>query len=192
MSDRRNRSVPLPASEFLAKHQHEIKESEEIIGEKLLDSLFPGGMISLRDVITPGPTRDAWWQARASEPAYRLMKELRQYWLVRLLKAAKDENSPEAYRELLEGWLIRLGVEPPEGVLVRSRRPRGAPRKKSTEEIYRIWVANGQPEWSVLAFYVYRADYTRADARQRKKLRDRCARAVRRYQAMLRDENHSN
>jgi hypothetical protein len=61
------------------------------------------------------------------------MSELKKYWLVRLLKAAKKENSPEAYRELLEGWLIRLGVEPPQGVFLLSRRRRGAPRKASID-----------------------------------------------------------
>ena len=114
--------------------------------------------------------------------------ELKRYWLVRLLKAAKKENSPEAYRELLEGWLIRLGVEPPQGVFLLSRRRRGAPRKALTEQIYQIWLRNERPAWGELAYNVYGADYTRADSKLRKRLRDRCARAVRRSEAMLRDQ----
>ena len=104
----------------------------------------------------------------------------------------KQENSPEGYRELLEGWLIRLGVEPPEGVFLPPRRGRGAPRKASTEQIYRIWLEDGRPDWSTLAYDVHRAAYTRADAKQRKTLRDFCRRAVRRHEALLRDENTLN
>ena len=82
----------MPADEFLAKHKGELEESEEVIGRKLLASMFHEGKISLASVATPGPTLDALLQARATIPGYRLMTELRQYWLVRLLKAAKAEN----------------------------------------------------------------------------------------------------
>jgi len=109
-------------------------------------------------------------------------------WVIRLLKAAANENSREAYRELLEGLLIRLGVEPPDGVLLPSPRPRGAPHKASTELIYQVWLQNGKPNWNSLAYEFYRAHYTSADAKVRKTLRDRCRRAVKRRQAMLRDE----
>jgi len=192
MGDRKKGSVELPAAEFMVRHERELEESEQLISMNLLHSMFPQGQISLAWLGTPSPTRDAWLQAREAAPGYRLMRELRRYWLVRLLKAAKKENSPEAYRELLEGWLIRLGVEPPEGIFLPSRRSRGAPRKESTEQIYRIWLENGRPEWSALAYEVYRVDYTRADTRQRKKLRDRCRRAVWRSEAMRRDEKALN
>jgi hypothetical protein len=174
--------VGLPAAEFMTKHSRELEESEEWINMKLMSSMFPEGQTSLAWLVTPSPTLDAFLQAKQASPGYRLMAELRQYWLVRLLRTAKKENSPEAYRELLEGWLIRLGVEPPDGVLLPLRRRRGAPHKESTEQIYRTWLQNDRPEGSALAYAVYRADYTGADAKQRKKLRDRCLRAVRRYE----------
>ena len=190
MGETKKGTVGLPAAEFMARHMRELEESEEVISMKLLGSVFPQGQTSLAWLVTPSPARDAWLQAREAAPGYRLMRELRQYWLVRLLRAANKENSPKAYRELLEDWLIKLGVEPPEGVLLPSRRRRGAPRKESTEQIYRIWLQNGRPEWSALAYDVFRVDYTSADTKQRKKLRDRCCRAVKRYETMTARPKH--
>jgi hypothetical protein len=192
MADRKKGPVKVPAAEFMAKHENELAESEELVSAKLLATLSPGGQRSMAWLVNPSPARDAWLQAKEADPGYRLMQTLKQYWLVRLLRAAKKENSPEAYRELLEDWLIRLGVEPPEGVFLPARRPRGAPRKESTEQIYRIWLQNGQPEWSALAYAVYRTEYTKSDTKQRKKLRDRCCRAVRRYDALHHDEKPHN
>jgi hypothetical protein len=71
-------------------------------------------------------------------------------------------------------------------------RRRGAPRKESTEQIYRIWLENERPDWGKLAYRVYGPDYTKADATQRKRLRDRCGRAVRRCEAASRDEKALN
>ena len=164
MDDKKKRK--LSATEFMMKHQQELEESEEWQNQKLSASMLPQ-KVPLTWLMTSSPERDAWLNAREAIPGNRLMRELKGYWRVRLLGAAARENSPEAYRELLEGWLIRLGVEPPEGVFVPRRGPRGAPRKESTEQIYRTWLENGRPGWSELAFDVYRADYTRGDAAQR-------------------------
>jgi hypothetical protein len=131
----------------------------------------------------PSAERDSWLKAREALPGVRLRKELRDYWVVRLLRAANEENSPEAYRELLEGWLIQLSVEPPEGVFAPVRKKRGAPPKKSTEHICRVWLEHGRPTWRVLAYLVYGADYTSANGDQRKKLRDRCRQAVARFRS---------
>lgn len=187
MGDRKNGKIELPAAEFMAKHTQELAESEQEVSQKLFASIFPEGHISLASLTTPYPKLDMWFQARQALPGFRVMSELKKYWLVRLLQAATRENSPEAYRELLEGWLIRLGVEPPQGVFLPTRRGRGAPRKASTEQIYQIWLQNERPAWGELAYHVYGADYTRADSKLRKTLRDRCVRAVRRSEAMLRD-----
>ena len=103
---------------------------------------------------------------------------------------AKKETSPEAGVELLDDPLVRLGTEAPEAASIRPRRSRGAPRKKATEKIYRTWVENDRPGWGILARHVYREEYTRADASQRKKLRDQCRLVVKR--AMNRDEIDNN
>jgi hypothetical protein len=188
MSDRKKVAVQLTAAEFMAKHAKELAESEQEASIKLLRTIFPEGPISLARLGASNPALDKWLQARAALPGNRLISELQKYWVIRLLKAAANENSREAYRELLEGLLIRLGVEPPDGVLLPSPRPRGAPHKASTELIYQVWLQNGKPNWNSLAYEFYRAHYTSADAKVRKTLRDRCRRAVKRRQAMLRDE----
>ena len=108
------------------------------------------------------------------------MREWQGYWLVKLLKVAKKENSPGAFRELLEGWLIRLGVEAPEGIVVGSKGPRVAPRKATTQEIYRLWhkMANSnRAHWHTTST----APTTlTAMLRNAKRLRDRCRRAAER------------
>jgi hypothetical protein len=44
---------------------------------------------------------------------------------------------------------------------------------------------NAQPDWKKLAYYVFGQEYTASDTKQRKKLRDLCRRAVKRYQMRL-------
>ena len=112
MGGTENGIVQLPAAEFMAKHAQELAESEQVVSLNLLASIFGEGPIPLSRLVASNATLDTWLQARTSLPGYRLMSDLRKYLLVRLLKAAKKENSPNGYRELLEGWLIRLGVEP--------------------------------------------------------------------------------
>ena len=172
----------LSAREFMAKHERELEESEEFLSSQMLAAISPQGFTSLKWIATPSEARDEWLKARAALPGNQLLAQLRHYWLIRLLRAAKRENSPQAYRELLESFLIKLGAEPPEKVFLRPRKPRGAPRKASTKQIYQIWQENGRPTWSEVAFLVYRGEYTRSDSEQRKRLRDRCARAVKRYE----------
>jgi hypothetical protein len=84
-------------SEFMAKHEDEFAESDEVRRAKLLYDLFPGGSIPIGWVMKPSPERDAWMHARATSPDYLLINRLKRWWLVRLLGAAKRENSPEAY-----------------------------------------------------------------------------------------------
>lgn len=54
--------------------------------------------------------------------------------------------------------------------------------KKLTEEIYRTWIGLGECPMNQLAFYVYRNDYSKANSKERKKLRDRCRQAIERCQ----------
>src|SRR5690242_19956955 len=106
----------LTAAEFMAKHQSELEENDEL-------KVGPPPSISQMATLTEhDPELSAWFHALTQTYTYRIIGELRQWWLVRLLGAAKKENSPEAYRELLEGFLIRLGVEAPEGVFIPHRR----------------------------------------------------------------------
>jgi hypothetical protein len=164
---------------FKAKHSSLLAEDDlQKIGpppRSLLEPASPG--------LNPLPTEvSAYFGALTRSHDFQLVSQLRQWWLVRLLNAAAQERCPEAYRAFLEDLLIRLGVEPPDGVLVRHRRARGAPIKKSTEEIYRTWIGLGKCSPNQLAYYVYGSSYTKANSKERKTLRDRCRQAVERCQ----------
>lgn len=189
MGYRKGKEAGLSADEFMARHEREFSESEEIASVRLLTSLYPDGKIPASWLMAPSPSLEAWQQAIAKLPGHRLIHELKDYWRIRLLRAAVKEGSPEAYRELLEGLLIRLGVEAPEGVFLSSRRSRGAPPRESTAAIYRLWLQNNRPGYSALAHAVYQAEYIKANAQERKKLRDRCRRAVQRCEARGGDQN---
>jgi hypothetical protein len=167
----------LTADEFFVKHQSELAEDDSL---KVEPPPQLSKMTSSPIWMPLDPEVSAYFAALTNTNESRLRSKFGSWWRVRLLAAAKKENSPEAYRELLEGLLISLGLEPPDGVLVPRRRPRGAPRKQSTEQTYRTWILNGQPRWSELAYIVFGRDYIGADANQRKNLRDRCEKAVKR------------
>lgn len=97
---------------------------------------------------------------------------------VRLLLTAR--NSPEAFKKILAAWLSQLGVPPPEGVLTPWRRKPGRRRKPEIDLIVETWAALGRPYLSRqdLARAVYAADFDTADLRQRRRLVNRCRRAV--------------
>ncbi len=99
---------------------------------------------------------------------------------VRLLRTAR--NSPEAFKKILDAWLSQLGVPPPEGVLTPWRRKLGRRRKPEIDLIVATWVALGRPYLSRqnLARAVYAEDFATADVRQRRRLVNRCRRAVER------------
>src|SRR5260370_9240550 len=75
--------------------------------------------------------------------SHMLWDEVEQWWPVRLLRAAAEQNDREAYKRLLHFWLCNLDVPPPEGVLTPFRWTRGRPNE--TEMIYVAWVAQGRP-----------------------------------------------
>jgi hypothetical protein len=165
----------LSFDEFLAKHESEFAEADDYIE---IDSSLPAptSPIEVYSAASLKPT-----------PFSRRMNELRQWWLVRLLTAAGRENSPEAYRELLEHWLSRMGARPPKGVFIPLPRSPGRPRSGHTEEVYWRWVLIGKPSLfeRKLAHSIFGAAFTRADGDGRKKMVDRCRRAVERHQQRL-------
>jgi hypothetical protein len=114
-------------------------------------------------------------------PIWFALPHLNDWWLVRQLRSAARENSPEAYASRLDYFLTQfLCAEPPEGVINwPSRRP-GAPWKPETGMLYSKWVDAGKPplNWytcDTLAADVYpdEAREARSDIKKRKNLRDR-------------------
>lgn len=110
-----------------------------------------------------------------------------------LLKAAEQENSPEAFKQLLEVLLVFLGARPPQGVFTptRSSGKRGRPITSQTVLIYSTWVSLGRPSLftNQLAAKVFGPSFTKANGIDRRKMRDRCRRALQRYNNRLAKEN---
>jgi hypothetical protein len=119
--------------------------------------------------------------------SHMLWDKVEQWWPVRLLRAAAEQNDREAYKRLLHFWLCNLHVPPPEGVLTSFRWKRGRPNE--TEMIYAAWVAQGRPplDWrhcDELAKTFYKDEFAKAksDLKLRKNLRDRVRATIRRHQ----------
>ncbi len=117
----------------------------------------------------------------------QLISELKKWWLVRALSAAKKENCPEVFKYLLQHLLIRLRVLPPEGVFIPCPGTPGAPHKEETRQIYLTWVAIGKPSLTTqkLAYTIYGAVFTKALSKERKRMVDQCRQSVERYKRRL-------
>ena len=114
------------------------------------------------------------------EPLLRV-STLRRSRFGRVLTAAAEENCPAAFRDLVELWLTAMGVMPPEGVFVRRPGKPGAPRSEGTARIFATWLTLGRPSLGSpkLARAIYgSAEFTKADAKKRKRLTDRCRQSV--------------
>jgi hypothetical protein len=125
-------------------------------------------------------------------PFMQAVVELEATGFKTLLQAAKERNSPAAFKDLL-GLLIQfLNVGCPPGVftppppmgLGRVRR-RGAPKKLAAEMTRARWIQRGKPKLDakvcdVLANLGYPDEYAKAPprSRARKRLRDRVAKQV--------------
>jgi hypothetical protein len=119
--------------------------------------------------------------------SHMLWDEVEQWWPVRLLRAAADQNDREAYKRLLHFWLCNLHVPPPEGVLTSFRWKRGRPQE--TEMIHAAWVSQGRPplDWrrcDELAKTFYKDEFAKAkpNSKFRKNLRDRVRATIRRHE----------
>jgi hypothetical protein len=166
--------------EFMARHDKEHSTAD--FGFLRFD--FEGSPISASQ-LAAGPLR--------LPPLSPLMLELKHHPLFRLLAAAAEENCPDAFTTILYLWLCRLGARPPEGALTEPRGKAGRPRERLTQIIYKKWTEIGCPPLShhQLAFAIYGPEFTKAGSAGRKKMVDRCRRAVQRRQAQLRPNAES-
>src|SRR5262252_2278661 len=116
-----------------------------------------------------------------------LMEQLRKHPLIDVLRAASQENCPEAFYNLVLLWFVSLDVRPPVSVLVPPKGTPGRPKQEQTVRIYNIWNELGRPPLSKkkLAFAVYGQEFTKAGSAERKRMVDRCRRAVERHNAQL-------
>jgi hypothetical protein len=110
------------------------------------------------------------------------VSQLKRTAFARLLHAAGQENSPEAFKGILQVLILFLGVETPVGVFTPMRKPGkpGRPISSEGEQIHSRWVEMGMPSPSknALAQAFYGALFTKASGSDRRKLRDKCRQAV--------------
>jgi hypothetical protein len=99
------------------------------------------------------------------------------------------DNSPEAFKKILEVLLLLMDVRAPKGVFTPSPRTGkpGRPIHQNRERLYKVWLCLGQPSLytNKLASKFYGKTFKEADFRGRKLLVQRCRRAVEREQESL-------
>jgi hypothetical protein len=103
----------------------------------------------------------------------------------RMLAAAAVDNSPDAFKKILEVLLLLMDLRVPKGVFAppsKTGRP-GRPIARESERIYSRWVEIGEPSpfRNDLAKAFYGAAFNKASGTDRRKMRDRCRQAVERY-----------
>jgi hypothetical protein len=169
-----HRRKQISYEDFMARHEN----ARQVIAF-LVPSKRAGSSQSLAAVLA-FPSRE-----RALPP---VMQDLKQHPLFRLLRAAARENCPDAYNVLLYIWLCRMGMVPPEGVFTEPRGKGGRPRDPETALITEKWMELGCPPLGRrrLAFAIYGPTFTKASSPDRKKMVDRCRRAVERRNQQLR------
>jgi hypothetical protein len=174
-----DRRKQISYAEFVGRH-----EEEQSALDFLMPSDFGGSPITLAHVGAEPP------RLRSLPP---LMQELKHHPFFRLLAAAANENCPDAYNINLFLWLCRMGSVPPPGVFIEPRGRSGRPRDRRTSIIHEKWMEIGGPPLSgpKLAFAIYGSEFTKASSADRKKMVDRCRRAVERRIAQLRPNPES-
>ena len=109
------------------------------------------------------------------------------WWLLRMLKAASRENSPQAYQGMLEFWLTRIGAPVPLGVF-KPLPSSGRPVKGESIAAHREWISAGKPPLDggefcdQVAMKLYPVEFARSKPRSKKRnyLRQRVRQAIRR------------
>jgi hypothetical protein len=117
-----------------------------------------------------------------------IMEALKDHPFFQLLRAAARENCPDAYNIYLYQWLARMRVAAPEGVFKEPRGRSGRRRNQQTTRIYETWLELGCPTLGSkkLAWAVFGPSFTTASSVERKKMVDRCRRAVERTVQLMR------
>jgi hypothetical protein len=103
---------------------------------------------------------------------------------LRVLVQAARHNCPSAFSAFLQQWLLRLGIDAPEGVFRPIHRRRGRPKDPEAGSIHLLWIAIGSPSLaSTKLAKAYDGDaYHAADAATRKEMVDRLRQAVERFE----------
>jgi len=157
--------------EFVAKHENDFAEDDDYRARAAA-----GNKLTLADAFKPLP----WVKPSLSPSA---MEELKQWWIIRMLKAAGMENNAEAAHWLLEYFFRKMTIRPPDGLFSPIANPPGRPPLDKTAEIANTWVLMGKPSIYTqrLAREIYGDQFSRAIPGEKKKMVDLCRKAVERH-----------
>jgi hypothetical protein len=163
---------------FMARHRSDLKSAEFLFRDDL------GSEYTLMGTSMAEMLAVAFCQPLL----HQCMRELKNHPFIRVLRAARSENCPDAYTKLLFLWLCWMDVAPPEGISFERRGKLGRPRNQRTSMIYDRWLEIGQPPLGckTLAQAVNGSGFTKANPKDRKRMVDQCRQAVERRQAQLR------
>lgn len=166
--------------EFIAKHEKDFAEDDDYRIYQIMTATS-GGIKTLADVFKPQP-----WVAPSLSPS--ATAEFKQWWVIRMLRAAGVENSAEAAHWLLEYLFRKMTIRPPDGLFSPIAKPPGRPPLDKTAEIGNTWVLMGKPSvfTQKLAREIYGDQFSKAIPGEKKKMVDRCRKAVERYLARTR------
>jgi hypothetical protein len=158
---------PVSWEDFYRAHKGPLNE--------LLSFSYDGSVerSTLRD---PGRTQlGLKWTPFRKSPIMKAADRLNELGVGPMLKAANTDNSPEAFRKILEFLIHLSGIEIPKGVFTASRRrgKPGRPISSESERIYSTWLKLGEPSpfRNDLAKAVYGVLFNSANGINRRKLR---------------------
>jgi len=120
------------------------------------------------------------WKVECSKRGSVPWVRLEESWLIATLRIAAEAGHQKVFRTLLLDLMTRVNVEVPPGIVKPPpKRPRGRPISQPRKDILSLWRQLGEPSPSTndLAREVYGTEFTKADARERRKMRDRTRRS---------------
>jgi hypothetical protein len=166
----KNNPIDSPYREFMGKYTRDIVENTAAEQRSRTGSSLAVSLAEIEPVRMIFSPADFW-------------KEVRRWWPVRILRRAAKENAIEGYKRVLHYWLSCLNDEPPpKGVLQPWKGKPGRPREKESDVVVLTWIKIGRPALGrqKLARKYYGDAFTNADAAEKKKMVDRCQKAVER------------
>jgi hypothetical protein len=147
------------------------------------DASRVGRSVTLQDMVRP--RSKAVLRLPPRSPMIMAADRLNELGVGRALRAAESDNSPEAFKKILQVLFIYLGVSAPNGVFSSKAgvgKP-GRPISSESGKVYSTWIRIGEPSIfkMELAQAVYGPVFTAANGVNRRKMRDKCRRAVERH-----------
>jgi hypothetical protein len=169
------RILPLPIKDYLEKYAPDIDAGRKADARR-------GTPVSLNEYLE---------LVNSKAPLPVPWDELRNSWIAEQLRKMARENQISVFKGLLMELLVEIEVPVPEDIFTPWPKASGAPKKKQTDLIHACWVRIGKPSLhkKSLATMYFGTTFTTAPPPDRKKMIDRCRRAVERVEARRNDRS---